>query len=57
MDLKASNGTVSMEITITRKETGEAEKYILTGDLVPQKNPVVHECSGALHSQEACITN
>lgn len=57
MDLKANNGTVSMEITITRKETGKVEKHILTGDILPQKTSVVHECSGALQSQESSVNN
>lgn len=57
MDLKANNGTISMEITVTRKETGKVEKYILTGDIVPERVPVVHEAVGNLVSQDACVSN
>ena len=56
MDVKADNGTISMEISITRKETGKVEKYILTGNIVPERVPVVHESSGDLVSQSAGVS-
>ncbi len=56
MDVKANNGTISMEISITRKETGKVEKYIVTGDIVPERVPVVHESSGDLVSQSAGVS-
>ncbi len=57
MELKANNGTISMEITITRKETGAVEKYILAGEVVPERIPVVHEASGNLVAQDAGLSN
>jgi hypothetical protein len=56
MDVKADNGTISMEISVTRKETGKVERYILTGDMVTERVPVVHESSGDLVSQNAGVS-